>query len=56
LNKALLDTDIFSEIAKGVDQAVARHAAAYRSAFNRYTISVTLMEIIRGYQQKQASR
>jgi predicted nucleic acid-binding protein len=57
LNKAILDTDIFSEITKGVNQTVAAHAAAYRTAFTRYTISaVTLMEVIRGYQKKQASR
>jgi tRNA(fMet)-specific endonuclease VapC len=32
VNKALLDTDILSEIAKGVDQIVARNATAYRQA------------------------
>ena len=57
MNKAILDTDIFSEITKGVNQAVAAHAGAYRQAFSRYTISaVTFMEVIRGYQKKQASR
>jgi tRNA(fMet)-specific endonuclease VapC len=57
LNKAILDTDIFSEITKGVNQTVAAHAMAYRKAFTRYTISaVTFMEVIRGYQKKQASR
>jgi tRNA(fMet)-specific endonuclease VapC len=55
LNKSLLDTDIFSEITKGINQTVAGHATAYRQAFGRYTISaVTLMESIRGLQQKQA--
>jgi predicted nucleic acid-binding protein len=57
LNKALIDTDIFSEMTKGVDQTVAANARAYRTAFGHYTISaVTLMEMIRGYQKKQASR
>jgi tRNA(fMet)-specific endonuclease VapC len=57
LNKALLDTDIFSEITKGIDQTVATHASAYRKAFSCYTLSaVTLMEATRGLQQKQASR
>jgi predicted nucleic acid-binding protein len=57
LNRALLDTDIFSEVTKGVDQTVAAHASAYRSAHGRYTVSaVTLMEMIRGYQKKRASR
>lgn len=55
MNKAIIDTDIFSEITKGVDQTVAAHAKAYRAAFARYTISaVTFMEVIRGYQKKGA--
>ena len=29
MNKSLLDTDILSEIGKGIDPTVARHAAAY---------------------------
>lgn len=42
---------------KGVNVTVAANAAAYRAAFGRYTISaVTLMEVVRGYQWKQASR
>jgi tRNA(fMet)-specific endonuclease VapC len=57
LNKAILDTDIFSEIIKGVDQTVAAPAKTYRKAFGHYTISaVTVMEIVQGYQQKQATR
>ena len=57
MNKAIIDTDIFSEITKGVDQTVAANARSYRKAFGYYTISaVTFMEIIRGYQKKQASR
>jgi tRNA(fMet)-specific endonuclease VapC len=55
LNKAILDTDIFSEITKGVNQIVAAHA--YGAVFTCSTISaVTFMEVIRGYQKKQASR
>ena len=57
MNKAIFDTDIFSEITKGVDQTVAANARAYRTAFGSYTISVvTFMEVVRGYQKKQASR
>jgi tRNA(fMet)-specific endonuclease VapC len=57
LNKAILDTDIFSEIIKGVNQTVAAHAKTYRRAFGHYTVSaVTVMEIVQGYQQKQATR
>jgi len=47
--KSLLDTDIFSEILKGVDQVVAQRAMAYRAAVGHYTLSViTVMEIIKG--------
>lgn len=49
MNKALLDTDIFSEFLKGHDPKVRQHAAAYRRAFGPLTISVvTAMEIIKG--------
>jgi tRNA(fMet)-specific endonuclease VapC len=55
LNKSLIDTDIFSEVTKGVNPTVAAHATAYRKAFSRYTISaVTFMEVVRGHQKKQA--
>jgi hypothetical protein len=30
VNKALLDTDILSEVGKGIDPTVARNATAYR--------------------------
>lgn len=57
MNKSLLDTDIFSEITKGLNVTVTGHATAYRQAFSRYTISaVTFMEVVRGYQKKQATR
>ncbi|MEO6807495.1 MAG: type II toxin-antitoxin system VapC family toxin [Isosphaeraceae bacterium] len=57
MNKALLDTDIFSELGKAVDQIVVRNGVSYRGVFGRYTISViTVMEVIRGFQKKQAAR
>ncbi len=57
MNKALLDTDILSEMTKGIDPTVAINATAYRKAFGRYTLSaVTVMEVIRGLQKKQATR
>lgn len=47
--KSVLDTDIFSEILKGVDQIVAQRATAYRATFGHYTISaVTVLEIVKG--------
>jgi tRNA(fMet)-specific endonuclease VapC len=54
LDKALLDTDIFSEIMKGIDQRVVARAVAYRTVFGRYTISViTVMEIVKGFHKLQ---
>jgi tRNA(fMet)-specific endonuclease VapC len=56
LNKALLDTDIYSEILKAIDQNVIRNAIAYRKAEGRLTFSViTVMEIIQGLQKVGAS-
>jgi predicted nucleic acid-binding protein len=55
VNKSLLDTDILSEIGKGIDPNVARNATAYRNAFGRYTLSViSIMEVVRGFQKKQS--
>lgn len=52
MNKSLLDTDILSEIGKGIEPNVVRNATAYRKAFGRYTPSVTtIMEIVRGFQR-----
>jgi tRNA(fMet)-specific endonuclease VapC len=52
VNKALIDTDIYSEVLKAVDQNVAKNAAAYRKAHGFLTISViTVMEVIQGLQR-----
>jgi tRNA(fMet)-specific endonuclease VapC len=52
VNKVLLDTDILSEIGKGIDPTVARNAAAYRKAQGFLTLSViSVMEVIQGYQR-----
>ena len=52
MDKALLDTDIFSEILKGRNESVARNAIAYRQQFGRYTLSaITVMEVVKGLQQ-----
>lgn len=57
MNKALIDTDILSELGKGIDPIVARHAMTYRGTFGRYTLSVvTLMEIVRGFQRNLSTR
>jgi tRNA(fMet)-specific endonuclease VapC len=57
LNKALLDTDILSEIIKGVDRTVAVNATSYRRAFGHDTLSaVSVMEIVQGFQKNQSTR
>jgi tRNA(fMet)-specific endonuclease VapC len=57
VNKALLDTDILSEIFKGIDPVVTRHATAYRLAFGKYTLSaITVMEVVSGLQRVRSFR
>jgi tRNA(fMet)-specific endonuclease VapC len=57
VNKALLDTDILSEIAEGIDPNVVRNANADRQAHGFLTLSVvSMMEVIQGYQRVGASR
>ena len=52
MNKALLDSDIYSEVLKAIDQTVLRNATAFRQAQGRLTFSViTVMEIIQGLQR-----
>ena len=54
MDKALLDTDIFSEILKGIHPTVTARAAAYHAALGHYTTSlITVLEIIKGYQKVQ---
>ena len=57
MNKILLDTDIYSEVLKGVDANVASRARSYRRAQGVLTISVvTVMEIVRGFQRTRSTR
>ena len=52
MNKALLDTDILSEIGKGIDKVVAGNAFTYRQNYGFLTLSViSVMEVIQGYQR-----
>ncbi|MBE9129507.1 MULTISPECIES: type II toxin-antitoxin system VapC family toxin [unclassified Coleofasciculus] len=54
MNKALLDTDIFSEVQKGINPSIVTRARAYRETFGYYTISViTVLEIIKGWHKRQ---
>ena len=50
MNKALLDTGLYSEVLKGIDANVARNAASYRGLHGRFSVSlVTVMEVVYGY-------
>lgn len=52
MDPALLDTDIFSEVLKGVNQHVAARAAQYHVAWGHYTIStITVLEIVKGFHR-----
>ncbi|CAN5915941.1 hypothetical protein BH23PLA1_BH23PLA1_42190 [soil metagenome] len=52
MNESLLDTDIFSEILKGIDPKVCSNAMTYRQSHGILTISViTVMEIIQGLRK-----
>lgn len=54
MDKSLLDTDIFSEVLKGVDPQVVARATAYRAAFGYYTISaITVLEVVKGFHKLQ---
>ena len=49
MDKVLLDTDIFSEVLKGIDQNVVARATDYFANFGNYTIStITVMEVVKG--------
>ena len=50
MNKALLDTDIYSEVLKAKNPTVAQNAALYRRQHGVYTVSViTVMEVVQGF-------
>lgn len=49
MNKALLDTDILSEILKAKNANVVDRAVRYRETFEQFTISaITVLEIVKG--------
>jgi len=54
VGKALLDTDIFSEVLKGIDRGVAVKAESYLRSFGAFTLSViSIMEVVQGFQRRQ---
>jgi tRNA(fMet)-specific endonuclease VapC len=51
--KALLDTDILSEVLKSKDAHVRERARAYLAEHGRYTLStITIMEVVKGLSRK----
>jgi tRNA(fMet)-specific endonuclease VapC len=49
MDKALLDTDILSEVLKGKNKAVLKRAQSYRSDHGRLvTSTISLLEIVKG--------
>jgi predicted nucleic acid-binding protein len=57
VNKALLDTDTYSEVLKAVNPIIAQNAASYRQQHGVYTVSViTIMEVVYGFQRTQNHR
>lgn len=54
MDKALLDTDILSEVLKGVDAQVVARAGAYRAIFGQYTVSlISVVEVVKGFQRRR---
>jgi predicted nucleic acid-binding protein len=57
VNKALLDTDIYSEVLKLKNRTVAKNAALYRQQHGVYTVStITIMEMVQGFHRVQNTR
>lgn len=57
MNKALLDTDTYSEILKAINPIIAQNAATYRQAHGVLLVSsITVMEIVYGFQRVQNAR
>ncbi|MCG8422107.1 MAG: PIN domain-containing protein [Proteobacteria bacterium] len=54
MSKALLDTDILSEVLKARDKFVAERARSYLEEHSQFTVSaVTVMEVVKGLQRVQ---
>ncbi len=54
MEKALIDTDIWLDIMKGVHPQVREWADAYWAQHRRFTLSViTVAEVVRGFVRRQ---
>lgn len=57
MNKALLDTDTYSEILKAANPTIAQNATTYRQRNGVLSVSaITVMEIVYGFQRVQNVR
>ena len=57
MNKALLDTDIYSDVIKAASPVVVANAVNYRRLHGKLTLLVvSVMEIVRGFQQNQSAK
>ena len=54
MEKALIDTDIWLDIVKGVHPRVREHAEVYWNTFGQFTLSaITVAEVVRGLAKRQ---
>ena len=54
MDKALLDTDILSEVLKAKNRTVVERATAYKAMFGQVTLSaITVMEVVTGFHKQQ---
>ena len=52
MDKALIDTDILSEIMRGRNSRVLEHAATYSDEYRAFTVSVvTVAEVVKGLRK-----
>lgn len=52
MDKAVLDTDTFSELLRAKNLVVTQHGDAYRQRFDCFTISsISVLEVVKGFQQ-----
>ena len=57
MDEAILDSDILSEVLKGKDPQVAKHARQYLSQHAQLSFSsISYYELLRGIKAKQATR
>jgi hypothetical protein len=53
VNKALLDTDTYSEVLTARNPTVAQNASLYHQHHGVYTVSViTVMEVVQGFHRQ----